>query len=177
MTVGASSSFGAGGGGEASVSQVFPFIVNFGLLAAFLYWVLGKKITVYLKTRKETFENQLKKAQDALRLAQAEKQELEKKLADFESESGKIITKAQQDADRVQKEIAQEVDILKNKLVQEAATAAQYEFEKARMGLTEEVYQAAGKLALENLQKSLSSEDQKRLQRQSLESIENLPTS
>jgi len=152
---------GSHGGGWAATDTYR--VMNFAVLAIALFFLLKKPVSQFLSDRIQSIQEQL----DDL---EAKKVEAEKKLAQYEEklstlsgESEKIIEQYKQQGVALRDKILEEASSAAAKLEEQALRSIEHEFKQAREKLEEEVLEKAIAKAEEKLKKSITDQDQDKL--------------
>ena len=152
---------GSLGGGWAATDTYR--VMNFAVLAIALFFLLKKPVSQFLSDRIQSIQEQL----DDL---EAKKVEAEKKLAQYEEklstlsgESEKIIEQYKQQGVALRDKILEEASSAAAKLEEQALRSIEHEFKQAREKLEEEVLEKAIAKAEEKLKKSITDQDQDKL--------------
>lgn len=151
---------------------VFHQLVNVVLFVLLLYVLLRKKVAEVFKGRSADFHSALTKAQAAKQDAEARKKEIQDRLNKLESTAAEGLQTARTEAEALRKKILADAEELTQNLRTEAQRTAQFEIERAKAELREELLthsiQAAKKVLAENTNEA----DQKRLQSEFVEKIQ-----
>ncbi len=168
MLVSAGIVFAASGGngdhgGSGWVADDTYRVLNFIALALILFFVLKKPVKQFLGDRVRVIREQL----DDL---EAQKQETEKKLAEYNDrlavlsqEAEKIIDQYRQQGESLKDKILQEAESAAGKLEDQARRNIEREFAQAKLKLETEVFQKAIEKAEEKLKRITTPEDQEKL--------------
>ena len=157
----AASGGGDHGGGWAATDTYR--VMNFAVLAIALFFLLKKPASQFLNDRIQNIQEQLEDLE-------AKKVEAEKKLAQYEErlsalsgESEKIIDQYKQQGIALRDKILEEAASAANKLEEQARRTIDHEFAQARHQLEEEVFEKAIAKAEEKLKKNITDQDQNKL--------------
>jgi len=139
----------ASGGGEEGGSKALwiDFIwrmVNFAILVWFLYWVGANKIKEFFSGRREDIKNTLAEAV-------AGKEEAEKKFKEYSNR----LDKASEEMNNIIEAIKNQGLIEKEKMIEDAHTAAEKIKEEAKMRIEQEFKAAVNQLRLEVVELSV----------------------
>jgi F-type H+-transporting ATPase subunit b len=163
-SVWASSEGGHGGGGGLDKGKDLIYrILNFGVLAGALIFLLRKPIANGLKARREGIK-------DHLEDLERQKQEAEKQLAEYKEKLGRL----DQEVEKIVAEYIQQGEATKAKILEEAKASAEklqeqakkniaHEFQSAKQQLKAEMAEQAVALAEEIIKKQINDEDQDRI--------------
>lgn len=127
---------------------IINLIVFFVLMRVFLF----KPIKKTLDKRKELIEQQFRAAEDSQAQAYALKSQYQSELDSVEEEKQQILVDAREDAKAQYNKIVERAQNDADKIKSDARKAADYETEKARLAVKEEI----AALAMETAQKVIS---------------------
>nr|WP_269750888.1 ATP synthase F0 subunit B [Desulfosalsimonas propionicica] len=137
--------------------------MNFIALVLILFFVLKKPLKQFLGDRIRLIKEQL----DDL---EAQKQETEKKLAEYNDrlsalsqEAEQIIDQYRQQGENLKEKILQEAQSAAGKLEEQARRNIEMEFAQAKLKLETEVFEKAIEKAEEKLKRETTPEDQEKL--------------
>jgi F-type H+-transporting ATPase subunit b len=160
------SSGGGGHGGEGGLDKgkdLIYRVLNFGVLAVALVFLLRKPIAKGLASRRQGIKDQL----DDL---EKQKQDAEKQLAGYKEKLGrldqemeKIIAEYIQQGETAKAKILEEAKASAEKLQEQAKKNIEHEFQKAKQQLKGEIAEQAVALAEEIIKKNIRGEDQDRI--------------
>lgn len=153
---------GGGHGGGWAMTDTYR-VMNFAVLAIALFFLLKKPVSQFLGDRIQSIQEQLedleaKKAEAEKKLAQ-----YEEKLATLSSESEKIISQYKQQGIALRDKILAEAASAAEKLEEQARRTIDHEFKQARQQLEQEVFEKAIAKAEEKLKKGITDQDQDKL--------------
>ncbi len=153
---------GGGHGGGWAVTDTYR-VMNFAVLAIALFFILKKPVSQFLGDRIQSIQEQL----DDL---EVKKSEAEKKLAQYEEklstlsrESEKIIEQYKQQGIALKEKILEEASSAAEKLEEQARRTIEHEFKQARQQLESEVFEKAIAKAEEKLKKNITDQDHDKL--------------
>lgn len=153
---------GGGNGGGWAATDTYR-VMNFAVLAIALFFLLKKPASQFLSDRIQNIREQLEDLE-------AKKIEAEKKLALYEErlsalsdESEKIIDQYKQQGIALRDKILEEAASAADKLEEQARRTIDHEFAQARHQLEEEVFEKAIAKAEEKLKKNITDQDQNKL--------------
>ncbi len=136
---------------------------NFVVLAAILFLVLRKPVAEALRSRIAGIKEQLADLE-------AQKEEVEKKLAEYneklsqlEKEAEKIVSDYIQQGNEAKARIIKEAEAAAEKLQSQALRSIEYEFERAKQQLQEEILENSLVKAEEIIKGRITEKDQDRL--------------
>lgn len=153
-----------GGGGKLDKGKDLIYrVLNFGVLAAALIFLLRKPIANGLKSRRQGIEDQL----DDL---EKQKQEAERQLAEYKERFGrldqeveKIVAEYIQQGEAAKAKILEEAKASAEKLQEQARKNVEHEFQQAKLQLKAEMAEQAVAMAEEIIKKHIKDEDQDRI--------------
>jgi F-type H+-transporting ATPase subunit b len=150
-------------GGPGWVATDTYRVMNFIALVLILFFVLKKPLKQFLGDRIRLIKEQL----DDL---EAQKQETEKKLAEYNDrlsalsqEAEQIIDQYRQQGENLKEKILQEAQSAAGKLEEQARRNIEMEFAQAKLKLETEVFEKAIEKAEEKLKRETTPEDQEKL--------------
>jgi F-type H+-transporting ATPase subunit b len=130
-----------GGHGFAWKDLVWP-LINFGVLAAILFFAGRKPVTQFFKKRTE---------------------EVRERLANTDKEINEILSAAKKSGEKNKDSIIAEGEELKNKILEQAKTNIEFELQKARESIKSEAALMALELAEKQIKEKLGKEGQETL--------------
>lgn len=162
----------AGGAhGDGVPIQVLYQAINVTILISLLYFLTRKKVAAYLIGRVETHEQAKQQAQKAVVDAEERHKEVSSKLKTLQETEEQMIERARNEALEMKSKLIQEAEALSRRMIEEARKTTTYEQEKAKQVLREEAFDMAMKQAKQAIEKNLTSNDHKNLQKQFVDSI------
>jgi F-type H+-transporting ATPase subunit b len=151
-----------GGHGFAWKDLVWP-LINFGVLAAILFFAGRKPVTQFFKKRTEVIEKSLEEAREARELATKTLEEVRERLANTDKEINEILSAAKKSGEKNKDSIIAEGEELKNKILEQAKTNIEFELQKARESIKSEAALMALELAEKQIKEKLGKEGQETL--------------
>jgi F-type H+-transporting ATPase subunit b len=138
-------------------------VMNFVVLAGALVFVLRKPVSKALSSRIKGIQEQLENLE--AQRAEAEKQlaQYNEKLSQLESEAAKIVDAYIKQGNEAKAKILKEAEQTAEKLRAQARRNIEYEFDKAKQKLQQEVVESSLQKAEERLKKETSAQDQDKL--------------
>lgn len=124
-------------------------LINFVVLAWFLWWLLAKKVKDFFMGRRTDIKTALEKAV-------ADKEEAEKKFKEYESK----LTRATEEIDQIRGMIRAQGEVEKVKLIDDAKKAAEKMKEDAKVRMEQEFKNASNQLRKEAVQLSVEMADE-----------------
>ncbi len=162
----------AGGGHDEGIPiQVLYQAINFSILVGLLFFLTRKKVAAHLIGRLETHEQAKQQAQKAQTEAEELHKEVSSKLKTLQETEDQTIAKAQTEALEMKSKLILEAEQLAKRIVEEARKTTSFEHEKAKQQLREEAFELAMKQARSAIEKNMTNDDQKNLQKQFIDSI------
>jgi F-type H+-transporting ATPase subunit b len=146
-------------------------VMNFGVLAAALVFLLRKPVKKALGARIEGIREQLQELE--ARKGEAEKQlaEYNEKLARLDQEAEQIVSNYIQQGKEAKARIIEEAKASAEKLEEQAKRAIEHEFKKAKEKLQAEVAEQSLAKAEELIQARITGDDQEKLVDEYLEKV------
>ena len=164
---------GEGGGGESKgwVATDTYRVMNFGVLAIALFFLLRKPVSKALNARIEGIKDELADLENRKERAEKELAEYERKLATLDGEAEKIISEYERQGEEARKRILSEAEQAAEKLQQQAQRNIAFEYKNAKARLQEEVLEVALGKAEALIRSSMTGDDQERLVDEYLEKV------
>ncbi len=167
---------GGHGGEHAAPKSVWHDIdtwkvLNFAILAIFLFVVAKKPVKEFFTSRIKGIENELAELEKKKSDAQKQIAEFEAKLKDLEGESQKIIDAYIKQGKEAKERILAQAEEEASKLEDMAKRNIEMEFKTARTELKRDITEKAISEAEKIIQSSISKEDQDRLVGEYLEKV------
>lgn len=162
---------GAEGQHEGVPVQVLYQAINFSILVGLLYFVTRKKVAEHLIGRGEAHAAAKVQAKKAIDEAEERHKDLTSKLENLHRTEEQEIRRAQNEAMELKSKLIQDAEALAKRMVDDARKTTTFEHEKAKQGLREEALDLALKQAREAIQKNVTKDDQKNMQKQFIDSI------
>jgi F-type H+-transporting ATPase subunit b len=168
---GASSGEHGGGHAESPLAAVWRW-GNFLILFGGLGWYLRQPLRDFLETRSRSIEEGLASGRLARESALKQMSEIESRLARLDDEVQALRAQAVKEAEEERARILESAKIEAQKILEMAHREIEGLKKSARLELKAHVADLAVKLAEERLQKSIGSEENKRLVLRFLDSLE-----
>ena len=151
---------GGEGGGKGWVSTDTFRLMNFAVLLIALIFLLRKPLSQALSARIKGIKEQLEDLE--ARKAEAEKKlaEYNEKLALLETEADRIVEEYIRQGNEAKARILKEAESAAEKIKAQARRNIEYEFERTKKSLQEEIFEASLKKAEEIIKDKFSGEDQ-----------------
>jgi F-type H+-transporting ATPase subunit b len=145
-----------------------PGLIIWTLISFFLLLFLLKKIAYPqilkgLKKREETIKQQLDEAQKTKKEAETLLEDYKRQLAEARSEAQKIINEGKSLGENMRKEIVQKAQAESNQIVKRAQEEIELQKQKAILELQEKIADLSIMAATKIINKSLNTEDHRRL--------------
>ena len=164
---GYASSDGEEGGGSGMMWK----IINFVVFAIVFYLIWIKVVSKMLADRGTDIKKALSEAAEMKEAAQAKEKEYNEKLSLLDAKIKEIQADLKRDGEAEKVRILEEADIAAGRIKEQARQLVDLEMDRARGELRKEVSLLSVEMAEEILKKELTTEDQKRLVKESLEKI------
>ncbi len=158
-----STALGASGGSKPWAWEDTFRVMNFAVLAIALIFLLRKPLSQALGSRIKGIKEQLDDLE--ARKAEAEKKlvEYNEKLAQLETEAESIIEEYIKQGNEAKARILKEAESSAEKIKAQARRNIEYEFERTKQTLQEEIFEASLKQAEEIIKEKFSVDDQDRM--------------
>lgn len=153
---------GAAHGGGWAATDTYR-VMNFAVLAIALFFLLRKPASQFLNDRIQNIREQLKELEAKKTAAESKLAEYEEKLATLSGEEEKIIDQYRQQGQALRDKILEEAASAAEKLEEQARRTIDHEFKQARHQLEAEVLEKAIAKAEEILKKNITDQDQDNL--------------
>lgn len=152
-----------GGGGIDKGKDLIWRIMNFGVLAAVLFFLLRKPLAKGLASRRQGIKDQLDDLEKQKQEAAKQLAEYKEKLSRLDEETEKIIAQYIQDGEAAKAKIIEEAKAVSEKLQVQAKKNIEHEFDKAKQELKAEMAEQAVAMAEELIKKHIKDEDQEQI--------------
>src|SRR4030043_1885302 len=145
-----------------------PGLIIWTLVSFFILLILLKKVAFPpilkgMKKREETIKQQLEEAQKTKREAENLLGDYKRQLAEARSEAQKIINEGKSLGENMRKEIVQKAQEESNQIVKRAQEEIELQKQKAILELQEKIADLSIMAATKIINKSLNTEDNRRL--------------
>ncbi len=138
-------------------------VMNFGVLAIALFFLLRKPVSQALNSRVQSIREQLADLENKKREAEKALAEYEAKIANLDAEAKKIVDEYIQQGKEAKERIIKEAESAADKLEDQAKRNIEHEFAQAKKRLQEDVLEKAIAKAEEIIKQRITDEDQERL--------------
>jgi F-type H+-transporting ATPase subunit b len=138
-------------------------IISFILLVLLLWKVAYPQILKGMKNREDTIKQQLEEAQKTKKEAENLLEDYKHQLAEARSEAQKIINEGKSLGENMRKEIVQKAQEESNQIVKRAQEEIELQKQKAVLELQEKIADLSIMAATKIINKSLNTEDNRRL--------------
>jgi F-type H+-transporting ATPase subunit b len=160
-----------GGHGESALAVVWKW-GNFLILFGGLGWYLRKPLKDFLESRTRSIQEGLANGRLAKEMAAKQLSEIESRLAHVDEEIRAFKTQALSEAEEERSRILESAKVEARKILELAQREIDGIKKSARLELKSHIAELAVRLAEERLQKSVGSEENRRLVLQFLDSLE-----
>ena len=145
-----------------------PGLIIWTLISFFILLILLKKVAFPpilkgMKKREETIKQQLEEAQKTKKEAEDLLEGYKRQLAEARSEAQKIINEGKSLGENMRKEIVQKAQVESNQIVKRAQEEIELQKQKAILELQEKIADLSIMAATKIINKSLNTEDHRRL--------------
>jgi F-type H+-transporting ATPase subunit b len=168
--------FAAEGAHHEEVSIPYKMIMyqtlNFAVALGVVYFAARKKIGEFFKARGDQYFEHLRKAEDAKKAAQLQKQEISERLSKLEKSADQDIARARSEAAELKSKIIRDAEAIAKHLKVEAEKTAIVEVERAKNDLRTHLLEDSLKAAKKALADGVKDPDQKRLKTEFVEKIQ-----
>ncbi len=153
---------------ENPIFKPEPGLIIWTLISFFILLILLKKVAFPpilkgMKKREETIKQQLEEAQKTKKEAENLLEDYRRQLAEARSEAQKIINEGKSLGENMRKEIVQKAQAESNQIVKRAQEEIELQKQKAILELQEKIADLSIMAASKIINKSLNTEDNRRL--------------
>jgi len=148
---------------KAEPGLIIWTIISFILLVILLWKVAYPQILKGMKKREETIQQQLEEAQKMKKEAEHLLEDYKRQLAEARSEAQKIINEGKSLGENIRKETVQKAQEESNQIVKRAQEEIELQKQKAILELQEKIADLSIMAASKIINKSLNTEDNRRL--------------
>ena len=148
---------------KAEPGLIIWTIISFILLVLLLWKVAYPQILKGMKNREETIKQQLEEAQKTKKEAENLLGDYKRQLAEARSEAQKIINEGKSLGENIRKEVVQKAQEESNQIVKRAQEEIELQKQKAILELQEKIADLSIMAATKIINKSLNTEDNRRL--------------
>ena len=153
---------------ENPIFRPEPGLIIWTLISFFILLILLKKVAFPpilqgMKKREETIKQQLDEAQKTKKEAETLMEDYKRQLAEARSEAQKIINEGKSLGENMRKEIVQKAQAESNQIVKRAQEEIELQKQKAILELQEKIADLSIMAATKIINKSLNTEDNRRL--------------
>ncbi len=163
---------GAHGHSEIPWMTIVSQAVNLGLLVLLLVYLTRKTVARIFRERKQMYLDLVEKADAAKNEAEKNRREIAQRLQELESTPEQAINQARVEAEEMHKKVLDDARELAKKTREESERAAQFELERAKIELREELLSTAVEAARKILRDQVGGPEQKKLQSEFVEKIQ-----
>ena len=157
--------------GAIPTSVLYQFI-NFALYAGLVFYFVRKPVRSYFQNREAGFNQALVKAQEARKEAEEQRRTIQTKITQLESNQAQSVEQARAEAEALKTRILQEAEDMARRLREEASRTAAFEIERAKNELREDLLNQSVALSAKILTEKMAEPDQKRLQTEFVDKIQ-----
>lgn len=151
-------------GGDGVPKVVLYQAINVVILFAILFYFLKDTVKNFFINKKSEYMQAAEKAQSIKRQAEAEYKDIEIRLNKLSTTKEESIARARVEAAEYKNSLIAEAQNISKRIKEEAATVAKLELEKAKNQIRTQILNESMNLAKTELDKSVSADDQKKLQ-------------
>jgi len=152
-----------GGGGKGWVSVDTYRVMNFGVLAVALFFILRKPLSQGLRARIDGIKEQLNDLEKKKRDAESELAEYEKKFANLDKEAIDITAAYLKQGREAKERILAEAKIVAVKMEETAKKNIEHEFKKTKKRLQKEIIAKSLTKARQLIKNKITTDDHNRL--------------
>lgn len=148
---------------KAEPGLIIWTLISFFILLALLAKLAYPQILKGLRKREETIQQQLEEARKTKQTAESLLEDYKRQLAEARSEAQKIINEGKSLGENMRKEIVQKAQEESNQIVKRAQEEIELQKQKAILELQEKIADLSIMAASKIINKSLNTEDHRRL--------------
>jgi F-type H+-transporting ATPase subunit b len=166
-------SSGSGHGDEVYtfVGDWLPRLVNFGIIAAAVFFLAKTPIRAFFKNRSTDIARAMQESQEARERAVADLAEMEQKIKELEAETGKMITEARVRGEKDKKALEEEGKKIAQDIQHQVKQGIEMEVRKAKSALATEAAILSLDLAEGRIKKGISNKDHERMAKEYIASV------
>ena len=162
----------AGGHGEGGWAPTDTYrVMNFAVLAIALFFLLRKPATQFLNDRIHGIRQQLSDLEEQKKAAERKLAEYNDKLSALNLETEKIIDQYRKQGEAARQKILQEAETAAAKLEEQARRTIENEFAQAKLKLESEIFEKAIAKAESKLKNLITDNDQEQLVQEYLNKV------
>ncbi len=165
---------GASGGEQGAkgwVATDWFRVLNFGVLAVGLFFLLRKPLSEALRSRIDGIKEQLEDLENQKQAAEKKLAEYNEKLFELEKEAETIVAEYIKQGNEAKARILKEAEVTAEKLQAQARRNIEHEFDQAKQQLQAEILETSLAKAEKIIKEKISTDDQNRLVDEYLEKV------
>jgi F-type H+-transporting ATPase subunit b len=170
MSVAAAAS-GGEQGAKGWVATDWFRVLNFGVLAVGLFFLLRKPLSEALRSRIDGIKEQLEDLENQKQAAEKKLAEYNEKLSELETEAENIVAEYIKQGNEAKARILKEAEVTAEKLQAQARRNMEHEFDQAKQQLQAEILETSLAKAEKIIKEKISADDQNRLVDEYLEKV------
>lgn len=173
----ASAAFGAEGGySDSQIRDLIYRVMNFAVFFGVLFWLLRKPLGKFFKDRREGIARSLDYLETQARNLEEQTEIMNKEIANIAAERETILAQYEKMGQKEAERLISEAQAAAENIVQKTQAAMDLEMKAARQALMVEIVRISTRAADEMLRNNINDDDQKRLNREFMEQVQNLKT-
>jgi len=156
----------AGHGGHEEITFMgdwLPRLVNFAIIAAVVVYFAKKPVRDFFRNRSAEIEKAMQESKEARERAVAALVELERKIKDFEAETGRMVADAQARGEKDKQALIEEGKKVAVEVQVQVKQGIDIEVQKARAALAAEAALLSLDLAEGRIKEKINSQDHERI--------------
>jgi len=157
-----------------TVIQALANLLNVGILAAFLAFMLYRPVRKILQKRSDRIRGELEQAQDDMTKAAALKLEYEQKLEDVQRERDEILAEARKLAAETSRRLVAEAKKEADTLRERAAANVEMEWERAEGDMRNAIIEVSAVMAEKFVSLAINKETHDRLFNETMAGLEGM---
>jgi F-type H+-transporting ATPase subunit b len=157
--------------GASKVWDLLARFINFGILAVAIVFLARKPVKSFFSNRSEKIKKEFDELELRKQRAQAQLEEIGKKLAQMEQDREKIIAQFMKEGEAEKEKIIESARVLSARIEEQAKLTIKQEIQQARLTLKHEIAELSMHMAEELIKKNIKPEDEERLIKHYIEKV------
>ena len=138
-------------------------VINFIILLFLIVKMAKKPLGEFLAGRKDDISRDLSEAEEILQASEAEYDEIEKKIAELDTQVAGIKDLIENQGRKQKDKLIKDANSMSKRIIEEAKARSQFELNKARQKFTEDLVETAITIAEEKIREKITKKDQEKL--------------
>jgi len=157
--------------GASKVWDLLARFINFGILAVAIVFLARKPVKSFFSSRSEKIKKEFDELELRKQQAQAQLEEIGKKLAQMEQERKKVIAQFMKEGEAEKEKIIESARALSARIEEQSKLTIKQEIQQARQTLKHEIAEIAINMAEDLIKKNIKPEDEERLIKRYIEKV------